>query len=335
LTIEVHGVSSGDSTVHESILIFTTRGAAKKVTGLLVEIDYNSALNVIYLDKLMQFDVYIYNLQNRQNSIIVWTTESPVSWSIGISPDEFTLPPNSKRLITLSFKIPENVTTDDYNISLTAQVTDSPSMQGKDRIKIQVRPDLIVTKVAFSEKPLYANEKVKLKIKIQNIGLSAANDIEVLVYDKLNFTEEHELSRQVISRIGANQSTTVTYDWKPKEGNYNITIILDPNELIEELTTVNNFRIEPVIVKKARDSDSGYALLLAIIFIIVILIIIWVIIHYRSAGQKVERTEEDKQEPDRETRAQGSRDGKHTGQRSKIDLHHRQRSTRDKRQNHK
>jgi len=222
--IEVHAISGSDANVHESIVLYTTRGPAKKVTGLVVEIDFNSALNLIYLDQVMKFDVYIYNLQNQQDAIIVWPSEGLETWSIGVSPDEFSLPPNSKKLITLNFKVPGNISSGDYNITLTAQSRDSPNIQGKDRILIEIRPDLIITDVSFSETPVYANERVEIRISVQNIGLTAASDIELVVYDELNLTSEHELDRQTISSLASNQSMTISVSWKPTKGLYNITI---------------------------------------------------------------------------------------------------------------
>lgn len=297
VAIEIHAVSGSDANVHESIILYTTRGPAKKVTGLVVEIDFNSALNVIYLDQVMKFDVYIYNLQNQQDTIIVWPTEGPESWSIGVSPDEFTLQPNSKKLITLNFKVPENISSGDFYITLTAQSRDSPNIQGKDRILIEIRPDLIITHVRFSETPAYANERVKISISIQNIGLTPASDIELVVYDELNLTSEHELNRQTIPSLASNQSMTVTITWKPAKGQYNITIMIDPNDEINELTNVNNFRIEPLNVKKAAGTTTQEWLYYALIFLIILIILIWLISRYRSAGKSGGPKDQDTREP--------------------------------------
>ncbi|WP_455392348.1 CARDB domain-containing protein [[Eubacterium] cellulosolvens] len=279
-TIEITCTSGGNPSVKKSILTYTTRGPAKKVSGLVVEIDYNAALNPIYLDTVMKFDVYIYNLQNQQDSVVVWPTAGPETWSIGVSPDEFTLGPNSKRLVTLNLKVPTDQASGDYKITLTAQSIDSPSVQGKDSILIQILPDVIISDVSFSTNPVVADKQVELKITVKNIGRAAADEIPIIVYDKLNLTTDHELTRQVISQIGVNESKTITITWRPANGSYNITIVLDPEATLEELTKVNNFRIEPVVVKSSSDQDSESILIYVIIIVVLVLVVLFIL--YRA-----------------------------------------------------
>jgi len=284
--IAVNGISGGDPSVRKAISTYTTRGPAKKVSGLVVEIDYNYVLNVLYLDTTLSFDVYIYNLQNQQDSIIVWPTKGPREWSITVTPEEFTMMPNSKRMITLSFKIPANISNAIYTIELTAQSIDSPSLQGKDRIEIHIKPDIMIKNAVFSKTKINSGDEVKIRITVQNIGLGTASNIPIIIYDELNITSEHEISKQTIELLEPNRTTDLNIVWQPINGNYNITIWLNPNSTLDELRRDNNLRIEPITVGKALEQDADDLSFYLTFLLIFILIIVWLVIYYKFSKRR-------------------------------------------------
>lgn len=284
--IAVNGISGGDPSVRKTISTYTTRGPAKKVSGLVVEIDYNYALNVLYLNTTLSFDVTIYNLQNQQDSIIVWPTKGPREWSITVTPEEFTMMPNSKKLITLSFKIPANISNDIYTIELTAQPIDPPLLQGKDRIEIHIKPDVMIKNAVFSKTEIHSGDEVKLRITVKNIGLGTASNIPIIIYDELNITSEHEISKQTIDVLKPNQTIDFNILWQPIAGNYNITIWLNPNSTLDELRRDNNLRIEPITVGKAQEQDDDNMSFYLTFLLIFVLIIIWLIIYYKFSKRR-------------------------------------------------
>ena len=301
-TITVHAVSGAESTVRDSITTYTTRGASKQVYGLQVEIDFNPALNVLSLDTLMEFDVFVYNIQNQKDTIIVWPTQGPAEWSIGVTPQQFSLQPNSKRLVTLSFTLPKNITIGEYPITLTAQSTDSPSVQGKDNIIVPIKPDIIINNITLPKGTIQAGVTVDLKITVENMGLATATNIPIVIYDEINLTTEHELLREVIEVLEPNQSTIIIVRWQPTKGSYNLTIWLDPNGTVEELSDMNNYRIEPITVEGASSQVSGDSEFYYVFLIILVLIIICLVIYFKftkkrsKPDQKTADTEDMKSE---------------------------------------
>ncbi len=287
-TITVHGISSGDSSLKKSIITYTTRGQAKKVSGLVTEIDFNPDLNPLYLDTTMKFDVYIYNVQNQQESVIVWATEGPEEWLLIVSPDEFSMMPNSKQIITLSFRIPRNITIGIYSIALTAQSINYPSVQGKDRIQIQIKPDIIISNVTFSNTPIYAGEKIEINIEVKNNGLASATEVPITVYNDLNISTDHELIRDTLQSIQPGHTANIIIPWQPHEGEYNIVIWVNPNDTFAELRNDNNLRIEPVIVEKAREKVTTDDFFYFTFFLILGLIFIWLIIYYKFSRKNHE-----------------------------------------------
>lgn len=285
-TIAIHGISSSDSSVTETLLIYTIRGAAQKQTGIVVEINYNPFLTKLKVDSRVNLKVDVYNLQNSRDSFLAWNTEGPDEWSISLSPGEFSLQPNSKRAITLSFIIPKNAANAEYPIAVTAQSVSSPSMNGKDKVNVVVRPDIIIQNVTFSKSPIEAGDNVKVKITLENTGLATAKDILFLVYDDLEFTSVHKLLENTISLLAPGETTDISVPWRPELGLYNITIWVNPNSTLAELRTDNNLRIEPISVIKARSDELDNTQFYLTFLLILILIIIWLIIYFRISKKR-------------------------------------------------
>jgi uncharacterized membrane protein len=292
-TIAIHGISSGDPDIKEMLLIYTTRGPAQKQTGIVVEIDYNPFLSKLKIDSQVNLKVDVYNLQNFRDSILVWNTEGPGDWGISVSPEEFSLQPNSKQSITLSFTIPNNTTNAEYPIAITAQSVSSPSTNGKDKIKVLVRPDIIIQNVTFSKRSIKVGDNIKVKIILENIGLATAKDILILVYDDLEFTPIHKLLENTIASLKPGETRDITIPWHPERGDYNITILINPNSTLDELRTDNNLRIEPINVGKTQEEGLDNTQFYLAFLLILVLIIVWLIIYFRISKRKGSTDDED------------------------------------------
>jgi hypothetical protein len=152
-----------------------------------------------------------------------------------------------------------------------------------------VKPDIIVKNVYFSKEPLKAGEEVKIILKMENTGLATGTNIPLVIYDQVDFSSKHEISRKTIPAIKPNQVYYHNITWEPNEGNFNITIRIDPESTLDELRVDNNLWLEPVMVGKggAKDSDDSSFIIYvgAIVAVILILCIVY-FIYSRGPGAK-------------------------------------------------
>jgi uncharacterized membrane protein len=295
-TITITAVSAGDPNVKATINTYTTRGATQQHSGLIVEIDYNMNLNELFLEQINELDVYVYNLQGLEDSILIRASEAPEDWSVSLSPQEFLLLPNSRQVITLSFTIPQDISSDEYLIEITAQSIKSPSIQGKDNMKVFIKPDLIIHKTYFSKRSIHEGEKVKVTAMVKNIGLASAKAISLNVFDEIDVSAIHQIANQTITFLGPNQDTNITFTWSPKKGSYNLTFWLNPDDSVNELRTDNNLRVEPITVAEALDQDTSDDFFYQASLLIIVLIFIWFVIYYKLSHRKTDEDSPEKSE---------------------------------------
>lgn len=299
VTIELKGVSNGNPSVNNSILTYTTHGKGSPKTGLIVEIDYDPLVNKVSMDSTMTIEVSVWNLlvDPKPESILMWVNR-PHGWDATLSPSEFDINPKSRRTVTLNVQIPNDVPSDEYAVSVTAQSRDSADIKGRDSIILQIKPDIIVSDVTFSESEIHDGDKVKLKIGVENIGPGIGSNITVVVFDSNNLSSAQELARGVIPVLEPNQIQNLDITWKAKKGDYNLTIRIDPDSELDELNSLNNMRIEPVSVGAAQD-DSATVFINYVFLPILIIIIICVILYYIYSRRKIDapppRAREEKQ----------------------------------------
>jgi uncharacterized membrane protein len=283
--IAVYATSSGDQTARDSIITYTIRGNPKQTTGLVVEIDFNQILYPLFIESTLTFDVNVYNFRNQKESIIVWASEAPIDWLVSLSPEEFTIQSRSIYTISLNFRIPKNIENGDYFITVNARFVDSPNIQGNDRIKVTVKPDIFINNISFSPGQLHAGEKIKLKIAVENIGLSTAINVSVLIYDEVNLIAPHRIYQHTIPTLEPNQMTNITFLWEPEMGIYNITVWLDDDNSIEELREDNNLRIESITISEGLEQEEQDNMFIAVSLLIIILLLIWLLIYYKVSNR--------------------------------------------------
>jgi uncharacterized membrane protein len=239
----------------------------------------------------MNIDVIVYNLQNMQESILILVADAPPEWSTKISPTEFNMEPNSMLTITLSFSIPEEITPGEYSITLTARSQKTQNVQSTESINLLVKPDVIIEAVKFSKNDIRESDKVELTISVKNIGLAAAKDINIVVYDAMTYTTDHELARRTIPTLAPNSIKNIKINWHPQAGKFNITVWANPDSTLDELRNSNNFKIEDVTVGPAEETDSSNTIYFLLFLVLIILVIFWVIRRYKFNGDDDDRTE--------------------------------------------
>ena len=300
--IMVIAVSAGDPNVKATLNTYTTRGATQQHAGLIIEIDYNMYLNKLFLGQINKLDVYVYNLQGLEDSILIQASKVPEDWSVSLAPQEFLLLPNSKKIVTLSFTIPQDISSDEYVIELTAQSIKSPSIRGNDNMVVFIKPDLIIQDTFFSKSSIREGDKVKITAMVKNIGLASAKAITINVFDNLDVSVIHQIANKTITFLGPNQDTNITFTWSPKEGSYNLTFWLNPDESINELRTDNNLRVEPITVEESLGKDTTDDFFYYAWFLIIVLFFIWLVIYYKLSQGKAEGKESKRTEINKDLR---------------------------------
>jgi hypothetical protein len=282
ITVTVESLSNNN--LIKSLEFFTTRGKGQPPVGdpgISIDIDYDPASTVLSLISDNIIPVRITNTQNTADNVNVFIASSPENWLVTLTPEGFKISANSKKTIALTINIPIGTPAGTHKITINAQSQDSPSIHDQASIKIPVKGDVIVDDLKFSRNGLNVDEKVKITVTIENIGLAAVDNITLALYDDINQTKADELKRFYIELIPANAKKTINYSWVPEnEGDGNIVLLLDPDHTLDELHGENNRRVEPITVEPALDKSEGDPDFYYAFILIFVLIIIWLVIYY-------------------------------------------------------
>ncbi|MEM2918590.1 MAG: CARDB domain-containing protein [Candidatus Altiarchaeota archaeon] len=108
-------------------------------------------------------------------------------------------------------------------------------------IVICYKPELIILKDKLYPTEVNSGEKVNLSVWIKNIGLVKAEQFKVLF-------NSQEL---VVNSLGVDEATKifVNYTAPLTSGNYTVSIILDPNDDIDESIESNNYYNATIFVR--------------------------------------------------------------------------------------
>jgi len=98
------------------------------------------------------------------------------------------------------------------------------------------KPDLTIISADYSPKPASVQQQVNINAQIANVGNWTSPIANVTLYINGNAVNTAQ-----ISGLSPNTSTTVTLAWVPNAiGNYTATIVVDPDNLIDEINKNNN-----------------------------------------------------------------------------------------------
>ncbi|WXG39360.1 MAG: NosD domain-containing protein [Candidatus Freyarchaeum deiterrae] len=102
---------------------------------------------------------------------------------------------------------------------------------------ISTLPDLTVspTDITFSKYNPSAGETITISATIHNQGGTSAENVLVQFYSNSVL-----IGSQTIPLLGSNDSTTVSTAWTAAAGQNNITVVIDPNNVIAEFNKENN-----------------------------------------------------------------------------------------------
>jgi len=118
------------------------------------------------------------------------------------------------------------------------------------------KPDLTIISADYSPKPASVQQQVNISAQIANMGNWTSPIANVTLYINGNAVQTAQ-----ISGLNPNANTTVTFAWMPTAaGNYTATIVVDPNNLIDEVNENNNTYNLTVGVTKIADLTVNVSL---------------------------------------------------------------------------
>jgi hypothetical protein len=125
-------------------------------------------------------------------------------------------------------------------------------------------PDMELRSIIVSK-----NEEYEINVIIANLG-GDAKDINVSL--QIN---KSEIDSKIIPLLRSNETTVLEFLWVPVSGAHNLTVAIDPNEIIEEINEDNNVKSMIVYVEpeKVPEKERNFIILILAITLGLLLLI--------------------------------------------------------------
>jgi len=132
-------------------------------------------------------------------------------------------------------------------------VQESDESNNGDTALAKVLPDLTLNASDIK----YSNTiegNVSINITVHNKGIYDAENITLSMYNgSPTVNSSTILANRTISLIRAHSSSTTSYEWSALPGMYNIYVLIDPDNFVDELDESNNLALNPVIITPGAD----------------------------------------------------------------------------------
>jgi hypothetical protein len=120
-------------------------------------------------------------------------------------------------------------------------------------------PDLSISSgditVTSDYTPLVEGREINITLKIENLGLADCSDVELKIFNGPP-QPENLLSESDFTQISCGSHASFTLFWTPVNGSYNVTIVVDPDNNIEESFENNNNATFALFVDNDLDNDT-------------------------------------------------------------------------------
>jgi parallel beta-helix repeat protein len=138
--------------------------------------------------------------------------------------------------------------------TITLMVNDSADLIDTDSVGIVINaPDLTLNSsdILFSNPNPTESEIITINATIRNIWLINATNVTVLFFDGI---PEFEISNVTINAIRAGEHETVNVTWNTlgKMGKHSISVMIDPDDSIEEMNETNNQASKSIVVNEKQ-----------------------------------------------------------------------------------
>ncbi|MFQ6087298.1 MAG: M28 family metallopeptidase [Candidatus Methanofastidiosia archaeon] len=102
--------------------------------------------------------------------------------------------------------------------------------------------------IRFSDKTPLISQKIEIKITLQNLSETSAFDVLVQVFDGAP-RKEALIYEEVLGEVKASEKRVLEFSWSFSEvGIHNISVLVDPENEIEEISESNNFAFNTLYV---------------------------------------------------------------------------------------
>ncbi len=295
-TVRVTGESINEPTVTDYVDTYTTRGPEEN--EILVELDIEdvSVFFDLHPGQILSFSMVVYNYQSVSQSYTITNTKQPIGWDIKFVQEIFEVPQNSKTSIGVQTSIPIKNEPGDYVFSFRIISNYDSTIFASKSVTITLLPELTVDAITPSESEPTLGNSIELEITIKNLGQAVARDFVVNLYDSIERTPEHLINTTKVKELFGEDEITHTFTWLGDDlGPYNLTVHVDPNDLIDEVGNRigNNIKTRTITVKKpiqqkpedgndnSSDVMSKYLLPITLFIIIILCSLIFIIYFFR------------------------------------------------------
>jgi PKD repeat protein len=141
---------------------------------------------------------------------------------------------------------------------ITLRVNDSAGLSGLDSIEITVNaPDLTLNSADISFANPTEDEIIPINVTVHNIGFVKAANVTVHIFDGF---PEFQISNLTVNSISVGESRTVNATWNitGKMGNHTISVMIDPDDLIEEMNETDNQASRFIVVAKNEPPIASF-----------------------------------------------------------------------------
>ena len=191
------------------------------------------------------------NLGNGEDTITMGITGDP-KWTMNLSQKVVVIGPNNETEVYALIIVPKDIPSGSYAFQITAT--------SKDGKKKTVTITVLLCDLSISNEKHTPNLKhsdiAKFDVNISNEGFMPATNVTVnLTIDGLLIDSE------VLERVHLSRSQRVVFTWTAREGEHIVKIIVDPEELIPEISEENNIKEFKLRVSaKSTSLIPGYEL---------------------------------------------------------------------------
>ncbi len=172
------------------------------------------------------------NLGNGEDTISMSITGDP-KWTYNLSAKSVVIAPNNETSVFAFINVPKEVPSGQYAFQITATSKDGK----KKTVTISV---LLCDLAIHSEKHtsnLKSTDIAKFDVNISNEGFMPATNVTVeLLIDGILIDSE------TLERVHLSRTQRVVFTWTAKEGEHLVKIVVDPTELIPEISEENNVK---------------------------------------------------------------------------------------------
>jgi hypothetical protein len=257
-TIRVFGESVLSPSHSSYIDTFTTRGPEQDRVEL--EKPGNLVFSDLKADSDLNFTLGVVNPSSNPQKFTIRNTKKPKGWTLDYNTEAFEVAQLSNYNFKVQTKIPAKNEPGEYKFDFTIKSLYDPYVHDSVEFEMTLLPELAIKKLEFSNPEPVPGEQLIIQVTIKNFGPALARDFAVNLYDYSEPKIEFLVGQGKIDLLYGNDKFVQNFTWLPnKEGNYNLTALVNPSYDIDEVGNRfgNNLETKSILVKSKSNNDNG------------------------------------------------------------------------------